>query len=34
MIAGHYLGEIFRQVIIEMIDENVLFVGQVKSFHH
>ena len=29
MIAGHYLGEIFRQVLIEMIDEGILFLGQV-----
>jgi len=28
MIAGNYLGEIFRQVIVEMIDEGVLFLGQ------
>lgn len=29
MIAGNYLGEIFRQVIVEMVDEGVLFLGQV-----
>jgi len=28
MIAGNYLGEIFRQVIVEMVDEGVLFLGQ------
>ena len=30
MIAGNYLGEIFRQVIVEMVDEGVLFLGQVR----
>ena len=29
MISGHYLGEIFRQVINEMIFEGILFLGQV-----
>ena len=28
MIAGLYLGEIFRLVMIELIDEGVLFLGQ------
>lgn len=28
MISGHYLGEIFRQIVHEMIDEGVLFLGQ------
>lgn len=30
MISGHYLGEIFRQIVHEMIDEGVLFLGQVR----
>lgn len=29
MISGHYLGEIFRQIVHDMIDEGVLFLGQV-----
>lgn len=28
MIAGLYLGEIFRLVMCEMIDEGILFLGQ------
>ncbi|CAH7666155.1 hexokinase [Phakopsora pachyrhizi] len=28
MIAGLYLGEVFRLVVIEMIEEGVLFLGQ------
>lgn len=28
MIAGLYLGEVFRLVMIELIDEGVLFLGQ------
>jgi hexokinase len=28
MIAGLYLGEIFRLIMCEMIDEGVLFLGQ------
>jgi hexokinase len=28
MIAGLYLGEIFRLVMCELIDEGVLFLGQ------
>lgn len=28
MIAGLYLGEIFRHVICEMVEEGVLFLGQ------
>lgn len=28
MIAGLYLGEVFRLIICEMIDEAVLFLGQ------
>jgi Hexokinase len=28
MISGRYLGEIFRLVIMELIDEGVLFLGQ------
>lgn len=28
MIAGHYLGEIMRLIMIEMIEEGILFVGQ------
>jgi hexokinase len=27
-ISGRYLGEIFRLVICELIDEGVLFLGQ------
>lgn len=30
MISGHYLGEIFRQVLVEMVEEGVLFLGQVS----
>jgi hexokinase len=28
MISGRYLGEIFRLVIMELVDEGALFVGQ------
>lgn len=28
MIAGLYLGEIFRLVLCELIDEGLLFLGQ------
>jgi hexokinase len=28
MISGRYLGEIFRLVICELIDEGALFLGQ------
>lgn len=28
MIAGLYLGEIFRLIMCEMIDEGILFLGQ------
>lgn len=28
MIAGLYLGEVFRLVMMEMIEEGILFVGQ------
>jgi hexokinase len=28
MISGRYLGEIFRLVVMELIDEGVMFLGQ------
>jgi hexokinase len=28
MIAGLYLGEIFRLVMVEMVDDGLLFLGQ------
>ena len=30
-ISGRYLGEIFRLVLMELIDEGVLFLGQNTS---
>lgn len=28
MIAGLYLGEVFRLIVVEMIEEGILFLGQ------
>jgi len=28
MISGRYLGEVFRLVVMELIDEGALFLGQ------